>query len=620
MEQVRPRLTEEQLREGRVVVRFAGDSGDGIQLLGSQFARSTAVNAHDLITFSDFPAEIRAPAGTLFGVSAFQIQFGGPIILTTGDQVDILVVFNPAALKMNLGTLRRGGLVIADTDGFAERNLAKADLSENPLHDGTLDNYRVWEFDITRMTREIGTATGVTKKEADRTKNFWALGLVFWLFGRDREATRKWVRDKFGSAENVAEANVAALDAGHAFGETVELGDYRLPVANQAIFPPGTYRSMTGTDTLVCGLVAAALASQRPLCFCSYPITPASAILQGLARIGTDSVRTFQAEDEISAANAAIGASYAGALGVTASSGPGIALKTEAIGLAVAAELPLVVINVQRAGPSTGMPTKTEQADLEMALYGRHGEAPAIVLAPAMPSECFEFALLAVRLATKYMTPVLLLADAFIVNASEPWPVPDVSKIEAIEIPKQDVDPASYQPFARDEETLARYWATPGMAGFEHRIGGLERQDGAGNISYDPQNHQKMTELRAAKIARAVNDLPPLRVQRGPDSGRVAVVGWGSTYGPLDAAVNELLKQGEEVAHIHIRHLSPLPENLEELLRAFDHVLVAEMNSGQLLRLLRSEFLLPAQGLQQVTGQPFKVAKVKQAIMKLLED
>lgn len=618
----RPKVTDAELRDGRVTVRFAGDSGDGIQLLGGLFAKSTATNMHDLVTFSDFPAEIRAPAGTLFGVSAFQIQFGGPMILTVGDEVDVLVVFNPAALKTNLASLRRGGMIVADKDGFTDRDLAKAGYDSNPLADDSLGDYRVLEVDITRMAREVGMEHGVSKKEADRTKNFWALGLTFWMFGRERAATRSWIQSKFAKIENVAAANAAAFDAGHAFGETIELSGYHVPKAKAANFPDGQYRSVTGIETLVYGLAAAALAADRELCFCSYPITPASGILHGLVKLPEGTVHTFQAEDEISAACAAIGAAYAGAIGVTASSGPGIALKAEALGLAVATELPLVVINVQRAGPSTGMPTKTEQADLELALYGRHGEAPMIVLAPATPSECFEMAVDAVRLAAKYMTPVMLLADGYIVNAAEPWRIPDVSAIAPITapLPEKPEGDARYQPFQRDPKTLARAWAVPGMEGLEHRIGGLERSDGAGNISYDPDNHQHMTDLRADKVAMSARDIPPAKVERGSDKGRIAVVGWGSTYGPIDAAINELIMQGADVAHIHIRHLSPLPKGLEELLRAFDKVLVVEMNTGQLRRVLRSEFLIPAEGLNQVTGRPFTVTRIKRAVLAMLED
>ena len=609
----------DQLRQGRVVVRFAGDSGDGVQLLGGEFAKSVAANEKDILTFADFPAEIRAPVGTLFGVSAFQIQFGGPRILTTGDEIDVLFAFNPAALKTNVANVRDGGLVFVDEDAFSERNLRKAGYDRDPRESGDLDRYKVIDVPITLLAREVALSCGVTKKEADRSKNFWALGLAYWMFGQDRTKTQDWISQKFAANPIVAEANLAALNAGHAYGETMELAHHHIPEAYSAKFSEGLYRSATGTDALVYGLVAASVAAGRPLCFCSYPITPASAILHGLARFNSPSVRTFQAEDEIAAVCAAIGASYGGAIGVTASSGPGIALKGEAIGLAIGAELPLVVIDVQRAGPSTGMPTKTEQSDLELALYGRHGEAPAIVLAPARPSECFDAALQAARLSTKFMVPVLLLMDGYIANASEPWRIPDIASLPKIEIPIPIADDEPFRPFARDPETLARPWASPGMVGLEHRIGGIERADGTGHISYEPDNHQRMTDLRADKVARAAAHLPPASIELGAAEGDVVVVGWGSTYGPLEAAVNELLKEDLKVAHVHLRSLSPLPQGLEQLLKGFKRVLVVEMNNGQLRRLIRSEFLIPAEGLNQVSGRPFAVAKVKSAIRQLLD-
>ncbi len=609
----------EELRRGRVVVRFAGDSGDGIQLLGGEFAKSVAASEHDILTFADFPAEIRAPVGTLFGVSAFQIQFGGPRIFTTGDRIDVLFAFNPAALKTNLERVRDGGLVVLDGEVFTERNLRKAAYAEDPRETGELGRYRVIDVPITRLAREVASSCGVSKKEADRSKNFWALGLAYWMFGQDRTATQQWIREKFAASETIAEANVSAFDAGHAYGETIELDHHELPEAYNAEFPAGRYRSATGTETLVYGLAAATIATGRPLCFCSYPITPASAILHGLARFNTSSIRTFQAEDEIAAVCAAIGASYGGAIGVTASSGPGIALKGEAIGLAVGAELPLVVIDVQRAGPSTGMPTKTEQADLELALYGRHGEASAIVLAPANPAECFDAALEAVRLATALMVPVILLMDGYIANASEPWQLPDLDQLPRIERSPPSVGDGPFQPFLRDPETLSRPWASPGMAGLEHRIGGIERSDGSGHISYDPDNHQRMTDLRAEKVSRASRLVPRASIELGEATGDVALVAWGSTHGPVAAAVNELRKEGHAVSHVHLRNLSPLPDGLEDLLKGFRHVLVVEMNKGQLRRLIRSEFLLPAHGLNQVTGRPFTVAKVKRAVHELLD-
>ena len=611
---------EEDLRRGRVVVRFAGDSGDGIQVLGGEFSKAVASEQHDILTFADFPAEIRAPVGTLFGVSAFQIQFGGPMIFTTGDQIDVLFAFNPAALKTNIGSVRDGGYVLVDSHAFNDRNLAKSGYETSPLESGELARYRVIEIDITKQTREIASEFDVSKKDADRTKNFWALGLAYWMFEQSRTRTENWMREKFGANPGVMKANIAALNAGHAYGETMELEHTDLPVAYRAEFEPGLYRATTGTEALTFGLAAASVASGRKLCFCSYPITPASGILHGLARFDVENITTFQAEDEIAAVCAAIGASFGGALGVTASSGPGIALKGEALGLAVGAELPLVVIDVQRAGPSTGMPTKTEQSDLELALYGRHGEAPAIVLAPSKASECYTLAIEAARLSARYMVPVILLIDGYTANAAEPWRIPDITALADFDNTAPAQPGEAFLPFGRDPSTLSRPWVPPGAEGFEHRIGGIERADGSGNISYDPSNHQKMTDLRAEKVERAAADLPPARVDHGPSSGEVAVVGWGSTYGPIEAAVNELLKDNQSVSHIHLRSLSPLPRDLEAMLQKFDKVLIVEMNNGQLWRLLRSEFLLPARKLTQVSGQPFKVATIRNAIYNLLEE
>jgi len=602
---------------GRVVARFAGDSGDGIQLLGGQFAQATARNQHDLITFSDFPAEIRAPKGTLAGVSAFQIQFGGPVVLTAGDQVDVLVALNPAALKMNLPTLRRDGLLIVDTETFNDRELSKAGYESNPLNGAATAGFRVLQMNLTSITRDAVVDCGVKKKDSDRSKNFCALGVILWVFDLDREKTVAWVKSKFAGSENIVAANLAALNAGHTFGEAAELADYPIPQAQRAHFDGGTYRSVSGIDALVYGLAAASVVSDRDLCFCSYPITPASGILHGLTNLQATTIHTFQAEDEIAAAGSALGASYAGAIGVTASSGPGIALKSETISLAVGVELPLVIINVQRAGPSTGMPTKTEQADLGMALYGRHGEAPIAVLAPATPGECFDMVIEAVRIAIDYMTPVMLLADGFIANAAEPWSIPVIADIPPIVPlpPKND----TFLPYRRDPETFARPWAAPGLEGYEHRIGGIERSAETGNISYEPDNHQAMTDNRAAKISAIANAVAPVEIERGAAEGNLAIVSWGSTYGPANAAVNELIKEGHAVSHIQIRHLSPLPRGLQAMLQSFEHVLVAEMNSGQLRQLLRAEFLVPAVGLNQINGKPFKVATIKTAALKLME-
>ena len=601
-----------------ITVRFAGDSGDGVQILGAEFSKSSALKGHDLFTFPDFPAEIRAPVGTTFGVSAFQIQFGGPQILTPGDDIDVLIAFNPAALKTNLGDLRPGGLLIVDDGVFNQRNLTKAGYDANPLDDGSLDDFRLHKIDVTKLTSEAVSETGVTKKQANQAKNFWALGLTFWMFERERAPTRKWLETKFAKVPEIAAANVAALNAGHAFGETVELSrDFAAHVA-AGQFETGNYRTITGIEAMANGLAAVSCCSGLKLVYCSYPITPASGLLHALAKLQGKGVVTFQAEDEIAAAAAAVGVSYGGALGISGSSGPGISLKSEAMSLAVATELPMVLINVQRAGPSTGMPTKTEQADLMLALYGRHGEAPCPVIAPATPSECFQAMLDAAQIAIRHMTPVIVLADGYIANASEPWRIPDLDDLPEIET-RFHTDPESFQPFARDAESLARPWVKPGTPELQHRIGGIEKASGSGHISYDPENHQEMTNLRAEKIARVAESFPPAAIEQGKAPGKVALVGWGSTYGTLSAATEDLLDEGFECAHIHLRTLAPLPRGLEELLRQFDHVLVAEMNSGQLLRILRAEFLIPATGLNQVTGQPLKVETVKTAIRALVE-
>ncbi len=596
------------------VVRFAGDSGDGMQLTGSQFTLSTALSGNDLATFPDYPAEIRAPAGTTFGVSAFQINFGARDIKTSGDQPDVLVVMNPAALKVNLPDLKPGGLIIADVGAFGERNLRKAGYEANPLDGDTLSAYRVLPFDISSLTLEAVREQGLSKKEGLRCKNFWALGLVYWLYDRDRLPTTEWLTAKFAQRPDLAAANIAALNAGHAFGETAELprdiGGFVVPVAK---IPPGLYRNITGTEAMAYGLVAGAQFAELPLTFCSYPITPASQILHVLAGLKGRGALTFQAEDEIAAACAAIGASYAGGIGVTSSSGPGIALKGEALGLAVMTELPLVVINSQRAGPSTGMPTKTEQSDLNQALFGRSGDSPMAVIAASSPGDCFAVAIEAVRLAVTFMTPVMVLSDGYIANASEPWRIPDLDAIPRFPA-RFHQDPEGFRPYARDPETLARPWAVPGTPGLEHRIGGLEKDAASGDVSYDAENHQRMTELRAAKIAGIAKEIPDQAVDQGEAGGRLAVVGWGSTYGPISRAVSNKRAEGRAVSHIHLRHLWPLPTNLGALLAKFDRVLVPEMNCGQLLALLRSTYLLPAEGLNKVAGKPFMITEIEAAI------
>jgi 2-oxoglutarate ferredoxin oxidoreductase subunit alpha len=603
----------------QAVIRFAGDSGDGMQVTGAQFTLETALAGNDLATFPDYPAEIRAPAGTTFGVSAFQIHFGATDVLTAGDEVDVLIAMNPAALSVNLKDVRPGGIVVVDAAAFTERNLAKAGYSSNPLEDGSLSNVRVLSLDIDRLTEEAVKEFKVTPKEAFRCRNMWALGLMLWMYDRERQATIDWLMKKFAGQPEIARANVAALNAGHAFGETAELPSH-IGAFHVAPHPstPGTYRTVSGTEAIAWGLVAGLRAAgMERMVFASYPITPASAILHTLAGLKSYGVVTFQAEDEIAAVCAAIGASFAGALGVTSSSGPGIALKTEAIGLAIATELPLVVVDSQRAGPSTGLPTKTEQSDLFQAVLGRNADAPMPVLAAATPGDCFEVAMEAVRLATRYMTPVMVLSDGYLANAAEPWRVPDVATLPQFPVRFRQ-DPEGFQPFLRDPDTLARPWALPGTPGLEHRIGGIERAYDSGHISYDPDNHAKMTRTRAAKIAGIAEDIPLQTVSLGEDHGELAVVGWGSTYGALHQAVKQVREEGHAVSHIHLRHLAPFPRNLGELLQRFDHVLVPELNAGQLVQLLRAAYLIPAEGLNQVTGKPFKVTAVAAIIRERL--
>ena len=601
------------------VVRFAGDSGDGMQLTGSQFTLAAALSGNDLATFPDFPAEIRAPAGTTFGVSAFQIHFGGRKIMTSGDALDMLVVMNPAALKTNADDVKPGGIIIVDVGSFNEKNLRKAEYDSDPLHDASLDKYRVVPVDMSRLTLESVKEFGLSQKEALRSKNMWALGLVLWMYGRKRQATIDWLEAKFAGKPDIAQANVKALNAGHAYGETAEMGaelrGFSVPPADIA---PGLYRTVTGAEAVSWGLLAGAELAGLQLVFCSYPITPASALLHQLAALKDYGVVTFQAEDEIAAACAAIGAAYAGALGVTSSSGPGIALKGEAIGLAFAAELPMVIVNSQRAGPSTGMPTKTEQSDLYQAVFGRNADTPLPVLAVSSPCDGFDVAIEAVRLATTYMTPVILLTDGYIANASEPWVIPEFTARERFDV-TFGTEPDGFQPFKRDPKTLARPWVVPGTPGLEHRIGGLEKAEGSGHISYDPDNHQRMTDARWDKIANIADDVPPQPLDQGEPGGGVAVVGWGSTYGPISRAVANARAGGGNVAHIHLRNIWPLPRNLGDLLRGFDHVIVPEMNKGQLVTLLRSEYLVAAEGLNKVTGKPFKIGEIEQAIRARLE-
>lgn len=613
-------LVKREVRDS-VVVRFAGDSGDGMQLAGTQFTMENALAGSDLATFPDYPAEIRAPAGTTYGVSSFQIHFGAVDVKTAGDELDVLVALNPAALKVNLRDLRVGGTVVLDTGSFTERNLAKAGYDVSPLEDSSLAPYQIISLDIAQLTRRAVEHLGLSSRDALRSRNMWALGLLLWMFDRDKQATVGWLERKFAKAADAATAAVAALSAGHAFGETVEMPT-RIPgyTVSRADLPPGLYRTVSGTDALAWGLASGLKSSGlHRMVFASYPITPASPLLHTLAKMKELGVVTFQAEDEIAAACAAIGASYAGSLGVTSSSGPGIALKTEAIGLAVATELPLVVVNSQRGGPSTGLPTKTEQADLFQAVYGRNSDTPVAVIAPCTPADCFHAGREAVRLATRFMTPVFVLTDAYLASAAEPWLVPDLDTLEDFPVLFR-TEPEGFQPYLRNADTLARPWAVPGTPGLEHRIGGIERDSRTGNISYDPDNHDEMTRLRARKISAIADDIPEQEVELGGDSGAIAVVGWGSTYGSLYKAVERARREGVDVSHIHLRHLSPFPRNLGTLLARFDRILVPEINSGQLLAMLRSTFLVPAVGLNRVAGRPFRIADVEAAIQSVLEN
>ena len=600
-----------------VTVRFAGDSGDGMQLTGGQFTLSTALAGNDLATFPDFPAEIRAPQGTLFGVSAFQINFGSTAIETAGDAPDVLVAMNPAALKVNLAALKPGGLIIADSGEFTQRNLDKAKYSANPLEDGSLAKWDLMAFDISAQTLEAVKPYGLGNKEALRCKNMWTLGLALWMFDRPRGPIHDWLNAKFAKAPDIAAANIAALDAGHAFGETAEIsGPLRQVHVDPVESEPGLYRTITGAESVSLGLVAGAQLAELPMFFGGYPITPASAILHHLARLREFDVTTFQAEDEIAAICAAIGASYAGHLGVTSSSGPGIALKGEAMGLAIMTELPLVIVNSQRGGPSTGLPTKTEQSDLYQAVYGRNGDAPMPVVAARSPADAFECAIEACRIAVQYMTPVMLLTDGYIANAAEPWKVPDPAAYEPFPVRfMTEKDGEELLPYKRDEHGK-RPWIKPGTPGLMHRIGGIEKDALTGNISYDPANHQHMTDARKAKIDGV--SVPDQDVCLGNDSGRLVLVGWGSTYGPIHQAVRRARKRGLDVSHVHVRHVWPLPRNLGPLLKGFDKVLVPEMNTGQFKTVLRDQFLVDAQPLTKTSGQPFAIAEIEDAICDAL--
>jgi 2-oxoglutarate ferredoxin oxidoreductase subunit alpha len=597
----------------RVAIRFAGDSGDGIQLTGTKFTESTALAGNDLSTFPDFPAEIRAPAGSLAGVSGFQIHFAAQDIRTPADQPDVLVAFNPAALRANVDDLKPNGMLIVNADAFVAKNIERAGYSEADPLAPLRDRFRVVDVPLTSLTREALRDTKLGVREADRSKNFFALGLVYWLYGRPVESTVQWMEARFKG--DVLEANLKSLKAGLHFGETTELFPVSFFVPKAKI-QPGVYRNITGNTALAWGIVGAAVQMDRPIFLGAYPITPASDVLHELSRYREFGIKTFQAEDEIAAVSAAIGASYAGHLGICTTSGPGFILKQEAIGLAVMAELPVVIVNIQRAGPSTGMPTKTEQADLLAAMYGRNSESPVPILAAATPGDCFHIMLEAFRIAVRYMTPVVVLSDGYVANSSEPWLIPDVAALPRMRV-EYRTEAQGFQPYQRDPETFARPWAIPGTPGLEHRIGGLETEELTGNVSYRPLNHQRMVDQRAEKVARIAQDLPPVEVNGAP-SGSLLVVGWGGTFGAISSAVNEARAAGLDVSSIHLRHLNPFPSNLGDVLRRFDKLLVAELNSGQLWRLIRAEFVLPAEKLAKVEGQPFKVREIRAAIERML--
>jgi 2-oxoglutarate/2-oxoacid ferredoxin oxidoreductase subunit alpha len=602
-----------------IVVRFAGDSGDGMQLTGGQFTLSSALAGNDFATFPDFPAEIRAPQGTLFGVSAFQINFGSASISTAGDAPDVLVAMNPAALKTNVKDLKPGGLIIADEGEFGDRNLAKAQYEANPLEDDSLTKWQLIKLNISQLTMDAVKPFGLGNKEALRCKNMWTLGLALWMFDRDRAPIEQWLKDKFAKNPVLADANIAALNAGHAYGETAEIGQpgtTGIPQHRVAAAPvdPGLYRTINGADAAALGLIAGCQLAGVKMFFGGYPITPASSILHALAKYIEFGVTTFQAEDEIAAITSAIGASYAGQLGVTSSSGPGIALKTEALGLAVMTELPLVIINSQRGGPSTGLPTKTEQSDLYQAVYGRNGDTPMPVIAARSPGDVFECAIEAVRLATQFMTPVFLLTDGYIANAAEPWKVPDMADYKPFPVSfMTQAQKGGFKPYGRDNK-LARPWVKPGTPDLMHRIGGIEKEVDTGHINYSPDNHQAMTDIRHNKVNGIADHIPLQAVEQGAQRGKLAIVGWGSTFGPISQAVGRARAKGHDVTHIHIRHIWPMPKNLGDLLRGFETVIVPEMNTGQLKTVLRDQYLIDAKPLNKVSGQPFRIAEIEAAI------
>lgn len=602
----------------RVVIRFAGDSGDGMQLTGDRFTSATAVLGNDLATFPDFPAEIRAPAGTVHGVSAFQIQFASTDVTTPGDHADVLVAMNPAALKADLGKIARGATILLNEDAFTPRNIEKAGYQTDPIADGSLDGYQVVRVPMTSITARAVESVGVSKKEAERAKNMFALGLVSWMYDRPVDVTLKWLQEKFGTKPEILDANVAAFEAGFNFGETTELIATQVHVP-AAVVPPGTYRNVAGAQALAWGLIAAAECSGLRLFYASYPITPASELLHELSRQKHFGVITVQAEDEIAAANMALGAAFTGALAVTGTSGPGLDLKAETIGLAVITELPMIIVDVMRAGPSTGLPTKTEQSDLLLAMFGRHGESPVPIVAPSSPAECFDVALDAARIAVTYRTPVIVLSDSFLQNSTEPWRIPDVDALPSMPPAFAVADGEEFRPYARDEK-LARPWAIPGTAGLQHRIGGLERRDGTGNISYDPGNHERMTALRRAKVDGIAAAISPIEVDDPGGGAEILVLGWGSTTGTISAAVRDLRGQGRRIATAHLRWLHPFPSNLGEVLRSYPKVLIPEVNSGQLAMLIRAAYLVDARSFAKTQGLPIFAEELSQAIVEMLDD
>lgn len=603
-----------------VTILFAGDSGDGIQLTGTQFTDTAALFGNDISTFPNFPAEIRAPQGTLAGVSGFQLHFGSVEIYTPGDVCDVLVIMNAAALKANIKSLKQGGIIIVNTDGFDAKNLKLAKYPDgvNPLNDSSLDKYKVYQVDVTKMIKTALADSGLGTKEIDRSKNMFILGFLYWMYNRPMEATIEFITEKFKKRQDLIDANVKALKAGYNFGDTTETFSTRFEV-KAAKIEKGTYRNIMGNQATAIGLVAAAQQANLPLFFGTYPITPASDILHELAKYKNFEVKTFQAEDEIAAICSTIGAAFGGSLGVTSSSGPGIALKTEAIGLALMLEIPLVIINVQRGGPSTGLPTKTEQADLLQAIYGRNGEAPVAVISASTPSDCFDTIIEACRIAVEHMTPVFFLSDGFIANGAEPWKFPTADQLPKINTHyAKPVEGEKFLPYKRNEK-LAREWAIPGTKGLEHRVGGIEKENETGNISYDPENHQLMVNLRAEKIARIADYVPLQKVETGAEKGKVLVLGWGSTHGSIKSAVKKLTAQGHAVSHAHVRYLNPLPKNLKELMSGFDKVLIPEINSGQLIKIIRANYLIDAVGLNKVKGMPFSSQEIEDKVLELLK-